>query len=158
MDEPVSYVSKPGTLESVLKDFLRHLGEKNYACEYQNETLLRVTVLPGVKADILLLEDPVNEKEEITAPVRVVKVKDIVDGSQAQTSGLMKGDIILEYNGVSIGSTKDLIAATKKTSETDQVELFVKRENYRLRFILQGGFLGVRIKTESIPNDPPADY
>jgi hypothetical protein len=50
-DENVTYFSKEGSVESVIKDFLRHLGEKNYAFEYSNEKLLRVAVLPWGKTE-----------------------------------------------------------------------------------------------------------
>jgi hypothetical protein len=65
----------------------------------------------------------------------------------------MQDDIILEYNGLSIDSTKVLISATKMKTSTDQVEMLVLRENYSLRFILNGGFIGIRISNVTISKE-----
>ena len=149
-DEPISFVSKKGSLEMVLKDLMRYLGEKNYAFEYKNEQLLRISVVPAAKTVPSVVAPSSDEKKENDAPVGAVRVTDIIKASQAQALGLMKGDIILEYDGVKINNTKELVAATQKKSETDQIEMVVLRENYMLRFILQGGFLGVRIVNETV--------
>ena len=152
-DEKITFFSNKGSPERVLKDFLRHLGEKNYAFEYGNESLLQVVVLPGAKADNYPTATLANQKENLPETVNVVRVVSVIDGSQAQSAGLMKGDIILEYAGLKIGGADELIKATKTKTNTDQVEILVLRENYRLRFILNGGLIGVRITNASIPKE-----
>ena len=136
-----------------MKDFLRYLGEKNYAFEYSNEKLLRISVLPWARAGNVLPEAPPQEEESSADTVNVIKVVNIIEGSQAQSLGIIKGDIILEYNGLQIRSTDELIKATKMNTGIDQVEMLVLRENYPLRFILNGGFIGVRISNVTIPKE-----
>jgi len=152
-DEKITYFSKKGALENVLKSFLRHLGEKNYAFEFSSERLMLVAVMPEANVENLLPATRSNEREKHDDTVNVVKVAGIIGRSQAQSSGLIKGDIILEYDGIAISNVDQLIKATKERSNTDQVEIFVLRENYRLRFIINGGFIGVRIKNASIAKD-----
>ena len=152
-DEKITFSSNKGSLERVLKDFLRHLGEKNYAFEYGNAALLQIVVLPGAKADNYPTATLAYQKENLPNTVKAVRVVGVIDGTQAQSVGLMKGDIILKYAGLKIGSTDELIKATKTKTNTNQVEILVLRENYRLRFILNGGLIGVRIKNASIAKE-----
>ncbi len=152
-DEKITFFSNKGSPERVLKDFLRHLGEKNYAFEYGNEALLQIVVLPGAKADNYPTATLADQKENPPETVKAVRVVGVIDGSQAQSAGLMKGDIILEYAGLKISGTDELIKATKTKTNTDQVEILVLRENYRLRFILNGGLIGVRITNASISKE-----
>ena len=152
-DETITYVSKKGSLERVLKDFLRHLEEKNYAFEYSNEALLQIVVLPGGNTENYIITALSNEKENHQDTVNAVRVTDVIDGSQAQSAGLMKGDIILRYDGLPVASADELIKATKTKTNNDQAEILVLRENYTLHFILTGGFIGVRISNVSIPKE-----
>ena len=152
-DETITYVSQQGSPEGVLKDFLRHLGEKNYAFEYGNEFLLKIVVLPGGNTNNNTITALSNEKENHPDTVNAVRVAVVIDGSQAQSVGLMQGDIILRYDGLPVTSTDELIKATKTKTSTDQVEILVLRENYTLHFILTGGFIGVRISNVSISKE-----
>ena len=152
-DEKITFVSSKGSPERVLKDFLRHLKEKNYAFEYSSAALLQIVVLPGAKADNSPPATLAKLKENLPDTVKAVRVVSVIDRSQAQSAGLMPGDILLEYGGLTIGSTDELIKATKTKTNTDQVEIFVLRENYRLRFIINGGLIGVRIKNALIAKE-----
>jgi len=152
-DEKITFASNKGSLERVLKDFLRHLGEKNYAFEYGNAVLLQIVVLPDAQAGNYPTAALADQQENPPDTVKAVRVVSVIDGSQAQSVGLMKGDIIIEYGGLTIGSTNELIEATKTKTNTDQVEILVLRENYRLRFILNGGLIGVHISNTSIPKE-----
>ncbi len=152
-DEKITFFSNKGPPERVLKDFMRHLGEKNYAFEYGNAALLQIVVLPGAQADNYPTAPLANQKENPPDTVNAVRVVGVIDGTQAQSVGLMKGDIILEYGGLTIGSTDELIKATKTKTNTDQVEILVLRENYRLRFIINGGLIGLRITNATISKE-----
>ncbi len=152
-DEKITFFSNKGSPERVLKDFLRHLGEKNYAFEYSNAALLQIVVLPGAQADNYPTDTLANQKKNLPETVKVVRVASVIDGSQAQSVGLMKGDIIFEYNGMPVSSADELVKATKTKTNNDQVEILVLRENYRLRFILNGGLIGVRISNTSISKE-----
>jgi C-terminal processing protease CtpA/Prc len=152
-DETITYVSKEGSPEGVLKDFLRYLKEKNYAFEYSNETLLQIVVLPGGDTDNNIKTALGNERENQQDTVNAVRVAVVIDGSQAQSVGLMQGDIILRYDGLPVASAEELVKATKTKTDNEQVDILVLRENYTLHFILTGGFIGVRISNVSISKE-----
>lgn len=157
-DEPVTYFSKKESLENVLKSFLRHLGEKNYAFEFVNQKLKRIAVMPKAYSDNLVSDTRADEQENQADTVKVVKVVEVIERSQAQSTGLMKDDLILEYDGVKIHSANELIKLTKDKSNTDQVAISVLRENYRLQFIINGGFVGVRIRDVLIAKEDLAVF
>lgn len=152
-DEKITFFSNKGSPERVLKNFLRHLGEKNYAFEYGNEFLLKIVVLPGGNTNNNTITALSNEKENHPDTVNAVRVAVVIDGSQAQSVGLMQGDIILRYDGLPVASADQLVKATKTKTDNDQVEILVLRENYTLHFILTGGFIGVRILNVSISKE-----
>jgi hypothetical protein len=152
-DEKTTFFSNKGSPERVLKDFMRHLGEKNYAFEYGNAALLQIVVLPGAQADNYPTAPLANQKENPPDTVNAVRVAAVIDGSQAQSVGLNQGDIILRYDGLPVASAAELVKATKTKTNNDQVEILVLRENYTLRFILTGGFIGVRISNVSISKE-----
>ena len=110
-------------------------------------------MLPGGNTNNNTITALSNEKENHPDTVNAVRVAVVIDGSQAQSVGLMQGDIILRYDGLPVTSTDELIKATKTKTSTDQVEILVLRENYTLHFILTGGFIGVRISNVSISKE-----
>jgi len=158
VNEPITFSSKGGAPEDVLKRLLRHLGEKKYAFEFIDERLIRVSVVPGVRSGVSSLSVQMNEEVIKEKFVNVVRIQSVVDGSQAQTLDLWEGDLIIEYDGVKISSTQGLIKEVKKKSHKEQVEMIVVRDHELLRFVLNGGFIGVRIKTITIPKGELVNY
>ena len=77
-------------------------------------------------------------------------VQSIVEGSQAETAGLQKGDIILEYDGVRITSAQQLVNEVEKKAASSQIEMLFVRQKIPTRLILNGGFIGVRVMTTKI--------
>jgi hypothetical protein len=96
--------------------------------------------------------EPFIEEQQIsTKPyVMVAEIIDIVEGSQAQSNGLQIGDLIVEYSGVRIRNARELVQEAGKTSIDQQVEMIVIRDKLPVPFILQGGFIGVKIRTQRI--------
>lgn len=158
VNEPITFSSKGGTLEDVLKSLLQHLGEKNYAFEFYGERLRRVSVVPEAKSGVSSLPLRINKEVIKKKFVNVVRVQSVVDGSQAQTLDLWEGDLIIEYDGVKISSTQGLIKEVKKKSHKEQVEMIVVRGHEPVRFVLNGGFIGVRIKNIRIPKGELVNY
>jgi S1-C subfamily serine protease len=138
------------TIDFVMKTLLRNLGVKNYAFEYDNQALRRVFVMPasrGITSALPLIEEQQrNSKSYVTAALIV----DIVEGSQAQSNGLRIGDLIVEYSGVRIRNARELVREAGKTSIDQQVEMIVIRDKLPMPFILEGGFIGVKIRTQRI--------
>ena len=136
--------------EDLLKRLLRFFVIKIYALYFQKATLTRLVVVPesnqGASPDIKLPSESNNPNAFIT----VARVKSVVEGSQAETAGILEEDIILEYDGVPIRSAQQLVGEVKKTSASNQIELVIVRQKIRTRLILSGGFLGVRITTQRI--------
>jgi S1-C subfamily serine protease len=78
-------------------------------------------------------------------------VQSIIEASQAESAGLQKGDIILEYDGVPITSAQQLVSEVEKKAQINQIEMVIVRRKIMTRLILNGGFIGVRIATKNIP-------
>ena len=64
---------------------------------------------------------------------------------------MLPDDLIVEYDGIRIHNAAQLVAEVKKKSNESSIEMIVVRDQSPLRIVVQGGFLGVRIKTERIP-------
>ncbi len=151
-DEPINFSFK-GMIEEGLKQLLRHLGENNYAFEFSNEKLIRLSVLPGAKSTLSAIQEQEIGEGRKDRPSTVVRIQGVIDGSQAQALGLLEGDLIIEYDGVKIRSARQLIRERKKKAHKDQVEVIVIRNSVLMPFILGGGIIGVRIKTIKIPEN-----
>lgn len=157
-NEPITFSSIEGTLEDVLKQLLRHLGEKNYAFEFVDERLKRASVFPEAKGAAYLPPFPPAEKVSQKKLVDVVRVQGIVDNSQAENLALREGDLIIEYDGVKISQTQELVKEVKKKSHKEEVGMIVVRDHEPIQFVLDGGFIGVRINTIKIPNEELDHY
>ena len=157
-NEPVTFSSIEGTLEDVLKQLLRHLGEKNYAFEFVDERLKRASVFPEAKGVAHLPPFLPAEKVSHKKFVNVVRVQSIVDNSQAENLALREGDLIIEYDGVKISRTQELLKEVKKKSQKEEVGMIVVRDHEPMQFVLNGGFIGVRINTIKVPKEELDNY
>ena len=157
-NEFTTFSSKSGTACAALKRLLALLDEGNYAFEFRDQELVRVLVLPETKGEILSL--PVRKDTEETKQkfVTVPKILQIDEGSQAEIVGLLKGDLIVEYDGVKIRASNQLVGEVKKKSNMEQVEIVVIRDQKSLRFALEGGKIGVGIGDEKIPKEEFDNY
>lgn len=149
--EQITFSFFSDTPEDLLKRLLRYLKIKNYAFEFSDATLKRVVVVPEETRDTPSAIEPAREAKNPAAFISVAQIQSIVDGSQAESAGLQEGDIVLEYDGVPIGSAQQLVSEVEKKSSNSQVELVVLRQKIATRLIISGGFIGVRIMTQKIP-------
>jgi type II secretory pathway component GspD/PulD (secretin) len=155
MDEPVTFHSEPDAVEKVLKRLLRHLDETSFAFEYTRTRLRRISVLPSGGADGPVrnpgpqarVAQAANEPEKVNT-VRILKVN---EGTQAADLDLSQGDLIFEYDGTRINSARELVAAVKKKSPRETVEMVVVRDRQPFRLVLNGGLIGINILTVSVP-------
>ena len=149
--EKVTFSYTADTLEGLLKSLLRHLGIKNYAFEFDDEILKRLVAVPEATADVSSFSPSSNIPNQENEFVSIAQVQSIIEASQAESAGLQIGDIILEYDSVSINSAQQLVSEVEKKAQVNQIEMVIVRQKIPTRLILNGGFIGVRILTKKIP-------
>lgn len=140
------YSSSPDRL---VRNLLHYLNERNYACEYMDERLTNVIVLsPGneTASQPLLLD-----RKEENQLADVVEIIGILEDSQAEKLGLKPGDYIVEYDGVRISRQEELIDASTRIIDSTPVNMIVLRDGELKSFYLERDFIGVRVRTKSIP-------
>jgi predicted metalloprotease with PDZ domain len=152
-NQKITFVYEAFSLEELLKGLLRYLNIKNFAFEFADQQLKTVTVVPEAKNQLSnQIESPLNDTKR-SETVAVVVIKSVVESSQAESLGLLEGDLIVEYDGMRINSANQLVKEVEKKSAKKQIEILVVREKRPMRLILQGGMIGVRITSEKIPKE-----
>jgi C-terminal processing protease CtpA/Prc len=150
-NQKITFVYEAFSLEGLLKGLLRYLNIQNYAFEFADQQLKTLTVVPEAKSPFSnQIESPLDAPER-SETVTVAVIKSVVESSQAESLGLLAGDLIVEYDGIRIHSAGQLVKEVEKKSAKTQIEILVVREKRPMRIILQGGMIGVRITTEKIP-------
>ena len=151
--ELINFISRNESVENVLKQFLHHLGEINYAFEFADETLRRVSVFPKsttVYSAKMVPEDDISGKEFIDA----VRITGIVKGSQAESLALREGDIIIEYDDLKITKgPEELVEEVKKKSDKESVSMVIVHNGRPVKLVLKSGLIGVRIDPARIPKE-----
>jgi C-terminal processing protease CtpA/Prc len=79
-----------------------------------------------------------------------VKVSSIMQGSPAEYAGIVKGDVIISYDGEKIFSWHDLNRSTAKGQRDDMVLVDVKREDEIFNILVPRGPLGVKLEVNRI--------
>ena len=148
--ETITFSIKAKSLQEVLKIMFRHLGEKNVAFEFIDDRLRYISVVPESKKKLrsqpqLKTLDAVPE-DRVTA----IEVLEVINASQAADIGVEKGDLILEYGGMRLSRASELVEETKRRSPSEIVEMVVFRKGGQLRFYVNGGIIGVRVKTVTV--------
>lgn len=152
-NEPLNFTAQEEIQEMALKRLMRQLGEENYAFEYAGAGLNRIVVLPrsNAKYSPAPMFPPKTEPPPPFPPIPppaeapAVSVMDVIQGSQGEALGLQKGDVVLDYDGVRITDSQQLIQEVKSRETKDVVEITVLRNNTPMSFVLKGGFIGINI-------------
>jgi len=156
--EKIRLTIEADSLEELVKGLLRHLNIKNYAFEFADERLKLVNIFPGAKYSdsppSATKVDATQSEETVTVAV----IKSVVASSQADSLGLLPGDLIVEYDGVRINNAAQLVGEVEKKSSKSQIDMLVGRNQSPMRLVVQGGFLGVRITTERISKPAYSDF
>ena len=154
--ETVTFSAEKEPVETTIKRLLRSLDETNYAFFYNLTQLRQVSVVPKSKrAAPASVEMPVAEIVP-DAPVaqdaseKAVRVINVNKGTQAEVLGLQRGDLVVEYDGIAIQNTQQLVSIVKQKSESDTVDMVVVRDGETLRITLNGGLIGINIKTVAV--------
>jgi len=76
-------------------------------------------------------------------PPNCVILTDVAEGFQGKEAGLKVGDLVIEYNGVTINNMEELVKQVQATGEGDSVTMVVVRNGSTLSFRLNGGRIGI---------------
>lgn len=159
--EPLTFTARDELPENAMKRLLRQLNEENYAMEYSRAGLNLVSVVPKVlgkntpasappmpfpfQPDASPPPQPEPPPPVPEMPPPNVSVMDIVPGSQGESAGIQKGDVVLDYDGVRISDSQQLIQEVKSKESKQNVEVTVMRNNTPMTFVLKGGVIGINI-------------
>jgi Do/DeqQ family serine protease len=91
---------------------------------------------PLAGATVINLSPAVAEELAYSGEPKGVIVGDVEDGSPAARTGLRRGDIIVDVNGVSIETTRQLVAAT--ATSVDRWDMTIERGGRLLRSRVSG--------------------
>lgn len=147
LNDPVTLNVEKRAPETVFKRLLRQLGEDNYAFEFSNSKLKRVSVFPKstAKAGTPVFD---NSRKEFGT---VVEIQSIIADSQAEELDLRPGDYVVEYDGTKITGSQELIREVKRKTDAERVDMKIVRDGEHLNHELKGGLIGIRINTKRIP-------
>jgi type II secretory pathway component GspD/PulD (secretin) len=156
--ELLTFQAQNEPVDKALKRLLRQLNETNYVFVYSRTRLKHVAIYPGSRTGSSYRPVPVPEGVSVKpfqAPesAKVVKVLKINDDTQAETLDIQVGDLVVEYDGARIQSAQELVQSVKKKSPDDTVEMVLVRNGDPVRVLLNGGLIGINIRTVSVPRD-----
>ena len=84
-----------------------------------------------------------------------IRVTSVIEGSPAETAGLVNGDVILRYDGERLYSGRALREASRGGSAGQTVSLEIVRDGSRMQMFMPRGPLGVSISAGSGLLDEP---
>jgi hypothetical protein len=153
LSQPVTVTITGGSLEEVIKRLLRHLGVKNYALEFTQERLCRVSVLPAGGRQPVASAVPEAAEPPPSRFVKAVVIQSIVEGSQAEKNELQPGDLVISYDDVRIRSARQLVDEVKQRGDRGLLEMVILRDDTPVSIFLDAGFIGIRIQETEIPQE-----
>lgn len=147
-----------GAAETVIRHLLRKARESNFAFEFEDTGLFKVTIFPSSSAPARTLA---AESPEAAAPpppespgensLPIVRVTEVVEDTQALELGLETGDVVFEYAGQRITAPGQLVALVKEhETDREKIEIKVLRGDNMLRFFMEPGLVGVRIVSDRV--------
>ena len=134
----------------LVRRLLRHLEQNNYALIYSGTTLVRVHVLPQsteARADSIIDELKRETTENKLFLIALVQIMGVIEDTQAERHGLQEGDYIVKYDNQKIHNANELVRMVHENASRTLIELIVIRKGEEIRFLLNGGLIGVRIQT-----------
>jgi len=157
LGESISFSADNESVEVAIKRLLRNLDETNYAFFYSQTQLHRVSVVPKAKTTAhspleAAVPEITPEADEATTPPqdvseKAVQVSNVNVGSQAEALDIREGDLVIEYDGIRIENSQQLVSIVKQKSDAETVEMVVVRDGAALRMTLKGGLIGINVKT-----------
>jgi len=84
----------------------------------------------------------------MTKAVRIIHIN---AGTHAETLERQKGYLVLEYDGMRILHSKQLVDAVKRKKEGEMVEMGVGRDRQPGRLMVSGGLIGINVRAVAVP-------
>jgi type II secretory pathway component GspD/PulD (secretin) len=148
LSEKVTIHFREKSLEKGIKRLLQRIDESNFAFEFNNTKLVRVVVAPASKISGSSIQ---YSTEASTDSAPVVRILEIVAGTQAEVMGLQMGDLVMTYGGVEIQSAPQLVDEVNKQDYSRTIEMTVVRDGFPMKVVLNGGLIGIKVQTVMIP-------
>jgi len=130
--------------------YLNHLAKlyKSHGKYEEAESLYKKLFEIKYKEYLSLLKSYKN-KYQIQTPETIVLVVHVVEGSQAQSIGIQKGDIIKSYFGNTLKTSKELIkiVSANANSKHKKINITIIRNGESIELHANPGRLGVQIET-----------
>jgi hypothetical protein len=95
----------------------------------------------------LLLPDGTKHLGEVKKKTKIVRV---LENSQAQSIGLKKGDIVIEYNKDIVMNAEMLLHLVAQTKPGDNVNMVIQRQGKDVHFPLKGGRVGMSVENRPV--------
>lgn len=76
-------------------------------------------------------------------PPNCVRITQVADGYQGKDAGIEVGDLVIQYNGVTINNMEELVKEVQSVTADDSVTMVVVRGGSTLSFRLNGGRIGI---------------
>ena len=147
-DRQVSF-SQSGNRQDVIRSLLQMLDVNSYALEYRDDLLVQVTVLPVSTSPDAERPDTTEPPSETTDKPFAdgLRIIDVIEGSQADLANIQEEDLILYYDGHRVTRPAELVRLSQDRDVQEPVELVLIRDGAPIRVFLNGGFIGIRIRT-----------
>jgi hypothetical protein len=136
--------------DDLFKDYkIQSKGERNLDPFINKNSIMNLP--DAIQAYVKKYPRDVGKKARIKKGfVETVVVDKVFKGSQAHAIGLHKGDILFKYDGEEITSSKLFKEAVKSKSKKKKIELVIIRKAKKMRFIIKGGSIGIKITMGSM--------
>ncbi|AQV00920.1 PDZ domain-containing protein [Desulfococcus multivorans] len=165
LGESISFSAADESAEVAIKRLLRNLDETNYAFFYNQTQLHRVSVVPkartGATPPLAAAVPEIGPEAGEAAPSpqdaseKAVQVSNVNTGTQAEDLDLREGDLVIEYDGIRIENTQQLVSIVKEKADADTIEMVVVRDGTPHRMTLKGGLIGINVKTVPVSGTVP---
>ncbi|MBI2921324.1 MAG: PDZ domain-containing protein [Planctomycetes bacterium] len=129
----LAQAGRPGVLSSIV-DALAGLGSPEAS---RALNALAASTDPAVRAEAQFA------KTRTDPPAPGILISGIVEKSQAEAAGLRRGDLIVAYNGESVGSFDALRQNVEKTSPDQLVPILVWRDGQSVPMQIRGNKIGI---------------
>lgn len=154
--DAVTFSVERESVENAVKRLLRYLNEDNYILVY-TRTRLKIVSVPAGGGPLSSVPpgrrglEGTEERRTEGLRMSAVRILRIVPDGQAAGLNLKVGDLVVEYDGRAVSSSRQLVQMVKARSDADTVDLVVYRGGHPIRQFLRGGMIGIQVANTQVP-------